>query len=447
MVARCVGAVGFLLAASSLAAFAPWHRSLSAVNLLLVLAAWVVVERVAFPVAAGSTHPTMLVFVPALFLLPTPIVPLVDMVAQLLRRAPDLIRRRSHVAVVPGLIVDSWYTVGPALVIVLAGAQGFAWSHWPVYAAALVAQLSFDLAAAIGLGWVGDRIHPRVHLPMLPWTYIMDVTLAPLGLVIAAAAVVRPGLILIALAPMGVLALFARERQQRLDAMLELSTAYRGTTLLLGDIVEADDHYTGIHSREVVDLSLAVADALGLDATRRRDVEFGALLHDVGKIRVPKEILNKPGKLDPLEWELVRRHTIEGEAMLRQVGGTLAALGPIVRASHERWDGAGYPDGLAGEQSPIEARIIATCDAFNAMTTDRPYRPALPWSEALAELRRNAGTQFDPRVAAALEQYVRAQIATAADHPEGPAVPADLELTATPGEPALQGYTAVLARL
>jgi HD-GYP domain-containing protein (c-di-GMP phosphodiesterase class II) len=122
----------------------------------------------------------------------------------------------------------------------------------------------------------------------------------------------------------------------------------------------------------------------------------------VGKIRVPMEIINKPGKLDEQEWELIRRHTIDGEAMLRQVGGALAGVGRLVRSSHERVDGLGYPDGVAGDEIPIESRIVSACDAFNAMTTDRPYRQAQPVEGALAELRRCTGTQFDPGVVEAL---------------------------------------------
>jgi HD-GYP domain-containing protein (c-di-GMP phosphodiesterase class II) len=198
--------------------------------------------------------------------------------------------------------------------------------------------------------------------------------------------------------------LFARERKQRLDETLALSTAYRGTAMLLGDVVEADHYYTGAHSRDVVDSSLAVADELELDATQRRNVEFAALLHDVGKIQVPKEIINKPGKLDEQEWEIMRRHTIEGERMLTQVGGLLASVGRIVRASHEHYDGRGYPDGLVAEAIPIEARIVCACDAYSAMTTDRSYRKAMPKADALDELQRCAGTQFDPTVVAAVQK-------------------------------------------
>jgi HD-GYP domain-containing protein (c-di-GMP phosphodiesterase class II) len=437
-------AAGLLLAAAILiATLAPWHSSFSAPRLALVLAVWIAVERVKFPVAGGWTYPTMLVFVPALFLLPTPIVPLVAVVAALLRRSMDLVRGRAKVGLVPVLVADDWYTIGPTLVIVLGGAQQFGWEHWPIYAAALAAQFLFDVGSTVGRCSTGEGISPRVQLPLLAWLYVVDLTLAPVGLLLAAAAVDRPGLVLLALSPAALLAVFARERQQRLDAILELSTAYRGTTLLLGDIIEADDAYTGMHSRGVVDLALGVADALGLDATQRRNVEFGALLHDVGKIRIPNEILNKKGPLNPLEWEFVRRHTIEGEQMLRQVGGKLAEIASIVRASHERWDGAGYPDGLAAEKIPIEARIISACDAFNAMTTDRPYRSAMRRSQALDELREGSGGQFDPQVVEALDRRIGADLLTEARHSSS----AETEPPEPPRTPSRPGYTAVSARL
>jgi HD-GYP domain-containing protein (c-di-GMP phosphodiesterase class II) len=246
----------------------------------------------------------------------------------------------------------------------------------------------------------------------------VDVSLFPLGLVIAAVAVPRPGLIVLALSPATMLLLFARERQQRIDQTQALSTAYRGTALLLGDVVEADDHYTGTHSRDVVDLSLAVADALGLSSAQRRDVEFAALLHDVGKIHVPKHIINKPAPLDGAEWEIVRAHTINGEKMLKQVGGTLSHVGRIVRSSHERYDGDGYPDGLAGEAIPIEARIVTVCDSFSAMTTTRPYRVALTLAQAVAELQRCSRTQFDPVVVDALVRLLVAPSRKARERPQ-----------------------------
>ncbi len=149
-------------------------------------------------------------------------------------------------------------------------------------------------------------------------------------------------------------------------------------------------------------LALDVCERLGLDAASKRNVEFGALLHDVGKIAVPNEIINKPGKLDEREWDIIKMHTIEGQRMLEKIGGFMREIGVIVRASHERWDGSGYPDGLRGEEIPLESRIVAACDAFNAMTTTRSYRKAMPLSAARAELKRCAGTHFDPRVVEAL---------------------------------------------
>jgi HD-GYP domain-containing protein (c-di-GMP phosphodiesterase class II) len=117
---------------------------------------------------------------------------------------------------------------------------------------------------------------------------------------------------------------------------------------------------------------------------------------------VPKEIINKPGPLTEDEWLVIKAHTIEGQRMLDRVGGLLSEVGRIVRSSHEKWDGSGYPDGLVGEQIPVESAIVSCCDAFNAMTTDRSYRAAMSLDEAVDELRRNAGTQFGPAVVDAL---------------------------------------------
>ena len=397
-----VAAAAFLAAAITLAALAPWHRSLSIVNLVLVLVVWVAVERVSFPVAGGWTRPTMLAFVPALFLLPAPLVPLVAMVGIILRRGPELFRGQAPARMLSVPIADSWFALVPALVLTLSAGWRFSWSHWGIYLAALLGQLASDAAVTVFRCSKAEGIDPRVQLPLLSWVYLVDAALAPLGLLVAAATIGRPGLILLSLSPMAMLWLFARERKQRMDDTLALSTAYRGTALLLGDIVEADDHYTGMHSREVVELAVAVAAELGLDGTGQRNVEFAALLHDVGKIRIPKEIINKPGSLDPDEWELVRRHPVDGEQMLNLVGGTLASVGRIVRACHERYDGEGYPDRLAAQAIPIEARIICACDAYSAMTTDRPYRKAMSRPEALAELHRCSGSQFDPSVVSAI---------------------------------------------
>lgn len=125
-------------------------------------------------------------------------------------------------------------------------------------------------------------------------------------------------------------------------------------------------------------------------------------MHDIGKIRIPNSIILKPGPLSVEEFAQIKRHTLVGQELLDRVGGPLAEVGVIVRSSHERFDGDGYPDGLAGEEISLEARIICCCDALSAMTTDRPYSAARPLSEALAELRACAGSQFDPAVVEAL---------------------------------------------
>ena len=288
LITHSVRAGSFLIVASLIAALAPWHPSLSASTLVFVVIAYGVAQRVKFPVMDGWTAPTQLAFVPALFVLPTPLVPLVIAGAILVSRVPDMVSGRARVSMLPAFVGDAWYTVGPALVLILADDQLFTWAHWPIYVCAFLAQVLFDAGATVASAWFAEGIKPRLQLPLLSWMYLVDAALAPIGLLIAAAASVRPGLLLLALSPLAMLWLFARERKQRLDDTVALSTAYRGTALLLGDIVEADDHYTGMHSRDVVDLSVAIAVELGLDASSRRNVEFAALLHDVGKIRIPK---------------------------------------------------------------------------------------------------------------------------------------------------------------
>ncbi len=147
----------------------------------------------------------------------------------------------------------------------------------------------------------------------------------------------------------------------------------------------------------MVELVNAVADELGVPPESRQELEFAAMLHDVGKIAIPKEILNKPTSLTDSEFEVMKTHTIEGQFMLDRVGGLLGRVGEIVRSCHERWDGTGYPDGLAGKDIPFHSRIVFCCDAYNAMTSDRVYRRAMTSQEALDELATNSSSQFDPR--------------------------------------------------
>jgi hypothetical protein len=397
----------FLLVALGMAMFLDSPRSLDLPPLAVLVVAYVVACRAKFDIADGYTVPTELVLVPMLFLLPTPVVPLVVSLSWLLGRLIDYATGRTSIHRAFHVFGDCWHAVGPALVIVVAGAQTFSWGSWPVYLGALVAQFAFDFVAAAGRAWLIDGASPPVVLRMIAPVYGLDAALAPVGLLAAAAAIeISPAVCLLVIPLAGVLAVLSHERQARIDQALALSEAYQGTAMLLGDVVEADDAYTGSHSRGVVELSLAVSDRLGLGFEQRRNVEFAALLHDVGKISVPNEIINKPGPLDDAEWEIMRQHTIEGERMLKRIGGVLAEVGRIVRASHEDFDGSGYPDGLVGEEIPIEARIVTTCDAFSAMTTTRSYRKAMSTEVAITELQACAGTQFDPRVVEELVDVV-----------------------------------------
>ena len=161
------------------------------------------------------------------------------------------------------------------------------------------------------------------------------------------------------------------------------------------------DRYTGQHSESVVEMAVAVARSLGLSAAQIEDVRAAALLHDIGKVGIPDAILNKPGPLTPEERAVMAEHPVIGERILRGIGG-FAAVADIVRHEHESWDGSGYPDGLAGETIPIGSRIILACDAYHAMTSDRPYRRRMSSGDAFRELRHCAGGQFDPNVTAAL---------------------------------------------
>ncbi len=173
------------------------------------------------------------------------------------------------------------------------------------------------------------------------------------------------------------------------------------TIAVLCDALEAKDPYTAEHARDVADLAEAVGEELGIRGDEMRWLRYAALLHDVGKIGIREEILRKPGRLTEEEFEEMKKHSEIGARMLERIPG----FGPVlilVRAAHERWDGRGYPDGLVGEDIPLGARVIAVCDAFHAMTSDRPYRKALSDEEAKAEMRRCAGSQFDPRVVDAL---------------------------------------------
>ncbi|HEY3578448.1 MAG TPA: GAF domain-containing protein [Gaiellaceae bacterium] len=178
-----------------------------------------------------------------------------------------------------------------------------------------------------------------------------------------------------------------------------LERTFVSTVEALANALEANDEYTSTHARWITDLSLRVGRELGLDERTLKCLELGALLHDIGKIGIPSDVLSKPGRLTAAERKLVQTHPELGERIIAPID-RLQVVRPIVRHCHERWDGHGYPDGVAGEDIPLESRIIFVCDAYHAMTTDRPYRRRLSHREAVRRLAEGAGSQFDPNVVA-----------------------------------------------
>src|SRR6266545_4270069 len=349
-------ALGFFVAALGALALLPAMRGTSLTAIVVCMGCYALASRVRFEFGNVFAVPTEPIFVAMWFLVPPRMLPVVVCASLIVAELPDLLRRRTPVDRLALFVISSWFSVVTAL-----------------------AQLRSVLPA-----------------------FAVDALLAPLGLLVAFTAYGRPWTLVLVLPVLLLFSTFARERQHRIDNAIELSNAYRGTAMLLGDVIEAGDEYTGSHSRHVVDLVVAVADGLGLEPRDRRRAEFAALLHDVGKVQIPAEIINKAGPLDDREWAVMKTHTVVGQEMLERIGGLLGEVGGIVRSCHERWDGTGYPDGLAGEEIPLAARIVCTCDAWSAMTTDRSYRKALTGEAAAAELRACAGTHFDPAVVEAL---------------------------------------------
>ena len=397
-----ISAALFLVAAIAIAALLPSEREFQPLLLVGLVAGYALISRVRFEVGNWFVVPESLVFVPLVLLAPLPYVPL--LVAW--RRCCPCCPSSSTAAGTASERSPASATAGSPSAPVLA----LAWlapgepslAHFGAYVAAFGAQFGFDLAWTILRDRLIDQIPYRTIIDGFIGTFRFDAILTPIAFVITLPAVEEP-LILLTIGPLvWLLETLSRDRRERYTATLELQRAYRGTVMLLSDVVEFDDKYTADHSRSVVDLTHATADELGIDPAQRQELEFAALLHDVGKIAIPKEILNKPSALTASEFEVMKTHTIEGQFMLDRVGGLLARVGEIVRSCHERWDGSGYPDGLTGEEIPLESRIVFAADAYNAMTTDRPYRGALSQQQAINELRAGSGTQFDPRVIEAL---------------------------------------------
>src|SRR5690242_4235527 len=394
----CVVA-GFIVAVGVIGAWDADLAGHSFVTAALLVVAYAAVARVQFEVGAGAAVLTQLVFVPMLFLAAPAAVPMLVLLGYVLSALPRHLRGDWHPARFGLHVVSSCYAIGPVVVLALAGdpAPSLSPRTLALVAAGLLAQFAIDVGTWAALGH-----SPRGQARALAVAWRVDLALTPIGLALVAAGGSRTYAFLLGLPLVALLAEFARHRSASVGQAEALSEAYLGTALLLGDVVEADDSYTGLHSRDVVALVLDVSEVMGLDEDERHKARLTALLHDVGKVSIPNEIIRKPGPLTPEERKIIETHTVEGERMLKQVGGLLGDIGTLVRSCHERWDGGGYPDGLAGAEIPLVARIVCACDAFSAMTTDRSYRKAMTPEAAVAELHRCAGTHFDPAVVDAL---------------------------------------------
>jgi diguanylate cyclase (GGDEF)-like protein len=541
---------GFVAVAVALAALLPAAREPSPLLLGLLVAAFALLSRVDLEVGTGSAVPTQLAFVPMLFLLPLPLVPLCVAGAHLLGALPDCLGRRMHPARLLVVLSGSWFAIGPTLVLAFFATGTPTWRDAPIYAAALAAQFALDFASSSARERIAFGHRVRALLPAFAWVYAVDSFLAPVGL---AASLSGLGAVLIVVPLAGLLRVLARDRRARIDRAVASDQAYRGardeahhddltglanrrklfsdlerafadggrehifiiydlngfkryndtyghpagdallrrlggrlaeavgphgsayrlggdefsvlaavpaealetlidaTTTALSEesegfsistcfgavflASEATDSSSAFrmadhrlyaqkhaakrgrgnphevvlealferdpelraHVQDVAALSAAVGRRLGLDAEELEELVIGAQLHDIGKLAIPDAVLDKPGPLNEDEWKLIRQHTVIGQRIL-SAAPPLQGVGTIVRATHERWDGKGYVDGLAGDAIPLAARIIAVCDTFAAMTSDRPYSQAVSLEEALTELRRCAGTQFDPDV-------------------------------------------------
>jgi HD-GYP domain-containing protein (c-di-GMP phosphodiesterase class II) len=396
-------ALAYLAAAAVIMVLvAPGDRSLDLPSVIACVLLLSLTMRAQFEIGLGVAWPAALAIVPMLFLAPLHLVPLLIPLGRLVAKVPDFALKRSHVDRWLFCLADEWPSLGPVLVLGLLAPGPPSSEHLGVYLLAVLSEMLLGFANVV----IGDVLMyglPSFEaLKVAGWAYGIGVILIPVAYVIALVAVKDP-IALSAVVPLlWLLNVFSRERKERYAAALELSQTYRGTVMVLSDVVEADDNYTAYHCRSVVELATAVGTELKLKPDELQELEIAALLHDVGKIAIPKEILNKPARLTEEEFALMKTHTVEGQALLDRIGGRLARVGTIVRSCHERWDGRGYPDGLAGDDIPVAARIVFCCDAYSAMTTDRPYRKSLGREAAVAELLANSGSQFEPRVVDAL---------------------------------------------
>lgn len=408
-----------LLAAAmtALLLFAPDGRWAPGWQVAALVAAASVAAAIRFDIGAGWSSPMQVAQMPLWLAVPPAWLPVMVGVSLVIGQAIEAAvegqwrpSRRTLLAA-----EDTWHAVGAATVLALVGPEQATLAAVPALLLVFAGQVLVDAGYAISHARLAFGVPYRELVRASAWVAAIDAALLPLGFLAAFALQNEPWVTLCLIPLIALFSIFSHERAQRLLQSAELTHAYRGTAQLMATMLKADDSYTGgEHTRGVVDLALAVGQELRLPKASMRSLEFGALLHDIGKLHVPNEILNKPGKLDEAEWAIIREHPVTGQRMLDTVGGALSEAGHIVRAHHERFDGTGYPDGLRGHDIPLEARIITVCDSFSAMTTDRPYRGAMSAQEGVAELERCRESQFDPVVVDAMHRVLadRGQILT-----------------------------------
>ena len=287
----------FVAAALVIAILVPSERPSDHLLIAGLVVGYAIISRLQFEVGNLFLVPEQLFLVPTLLLAPLPYVPLLVAAAAALGMAPDILRGSLGRDRWIGAFSDSWFVLGPVLLLAaLAPGQADS-AHVLVYALAFASQAAVDFAWSLIRNVALDHTPAREVVRSWADTTLIDGMLFPLALVVALAAAEEP-LALVCVAPlMWLMQKFSEDRRERYGATLELNRAYRGTVMLLSDVVEFDDHYTADHSRSVVELAQTVGDAMGIDHNGRQELEFAALLHDVGKIAIPKEILNKPASL------------------------------------------------------------------------------------------------------------------------------------------------------
>ncbi|HEV2874905.1 MAG TPA: HD domain-containing phosphohydrolase, partial [Thermoleophilaceae bacterium] len=298
--------LAFLSTAGLIATLMPSEREPQPLLLLGLVLGYTLISRVRFELGNSFVVPEALAFVPLLLLAPLPYVPLLVALAAVLSTMPAVLDGSMHRERLITQLSDCWFSVGPVLVLAAFAPGEASLDFAGIYAAALAAQFAFDFSWSA----LRDRALDGLPLRTIVHDYVevvrFDAILAPIAFAITLSAVDQP-LMLLTVGPLvWLLEILSRDRRERYTAALELQRAYRGTVMLLADVVEFDDQYTAEHSRSVVDLAHAVAEELKVDPSAREELEFAAMLHDVGKIAIPKEILNKPARLTDDEFAVMK---------------------------------------------------------------------------------------------------------------------------------------------